>query len=207
MPVLIRGFGGVDAEVDEARNIQVFQGIPGYPAAGGWYSVSGKSGAAAIAAALATDTTLMSARFSTGSTRKAYITGGRVIMATLTPGAAGGVPSVLGLQRFSGATPTSGTPRSAHRFGPSKGSVSDMTDIRDNNAALTVTGVTFGEEASWSITPTHGTNVTAILWDILKLADAPMELSAGDGICLRTRQVGPATATWYFSYVFYWFER
>lgn len=205
MSVLIAGNAGVVLEVDEARNAQFFQTIPGYPTAGGFYSVAGKSGAAAIAAALATDVTLMSARFSAGSTRKAYLTRMRVLMHTLTVGAAGGVPSVLGLQRFSTATPTGGTPRTPDRVGPSKGSVTDMTDVRDNNAALTVTSVVFGGEIAWSLTPTAGVLNTPIEW--LMDFPAPEELSAGDGVCLRTRQVGPATATWFFTYTLYWFER
>lgn len=205
MPVIIRGNAGVDSDVDEARNLQVYQTIPGYPTAGGFYSVAGKSGAAAIAAALATDVTLMSARVSTGSIRKAYLAYGRIRMTTLTVGAAGGVPSVLGIQRFSTATPTGGTARTPSRFGPSKGSVTDVTDVRDNNAALTVTSVVFGDELSWALTPTAG--VAGITTDWYLHLNAPIEFSAGDGWCLRTRQIGPATATWYFTYAFYWFER
>jgi len=205
MSAQIAGNAGVVAEVDEARNIQIYQTIPGYPSAGGWYSVAGKSGAAAIAAALATDTTLMSARLAPISTRKAYITRIRVLMHTLTVGAAGGVPSVLGLQKFTTATPTGGTARTANRLGDTKGSASDIADIRDNNAALTVAGVVFGAEIAWSLTPTAGAVGTPIEW-IIEFP-APEELSPGDGIVLRTRQVGPATATWFFTYTMYWFER
>lgn len=201
----IAGNAGVIFEVDEARNVQIFQTIPGYPAAGGFYSVAGKSGAAAIAAALATDVSLMSARFSAGSTRKAYLTRMRVLMHTLTIGAAGGVPSVLGLQRFTTATPTGGTARTPDRVGPTKGSTTDMTDIRDNNAALTVTSVVFGTEIAWSVTPVAGVSSAPIEW--LMDFPAPVELAAGDGVVLRTRQVGPATATWFFTYTMYWFER
>ena len=205
MSVQLAGNGGVVADVDEARNIQIYQTIPGYPAAGGFYSVAGKSGAAAIAAALATDVSLMSARLATGSTRRAYITRMRVLMHTLTAGAAGGVPSVLGLQKFTSATPTGGAARTAARLGGSKGSASDITDIRDNNAALTVTSVVFTDELAWSLTPTAGVAVTPIEWIIEP--PAPIELAAGDGVVLRTRQVGPATATWFFTYSMYWFER
>ena len=199
------GLSGLDANVDEALNLQVCEVIPGYPTAGGFYTVAGKSGAAAIAAALATDTALMSMRLAAISTRRAYVHRIRVLMATLTAGAAGGVPSVLGLQRFATATPTGGTARTASRLSATKGSASDVTDIRDNNAALTVTGVVFGDEIAWSATPTNGALVSTIDW-VLE-PKAPIELSAGDGLVLRTRQVGPATATWYFTYNIYWFER
>jgi hypothetical protein len=205
MAWLLRGLAGVDADVDEANNVKIYQTIPGYPTAGGWYTVAGKSGAAAIAAALATDSTLMAARFATGSTRKLYLAKARVLMSTLTAGAAGGVPAVLGLQRFSAATPSGGTTRTPNRLGPSKGSTSDLTDVRDNNAALTVTSVVFGDEMGWSLTPTNGVLVSPIEW--IWEPPAPAEFSAGDGFCLRTRQVGPATATWFFSYTFHYFER
>lgn len=206
MSTTLIGYSGIVQEVDENRNANVnWAIIPGYPTAGGFYTVAGKSGTAAIAAALATDVSLMSMRFSTGSTRKAYITKIRVFMSTLTAGAAGGVPSVLGIQRFSAATPTGGTARTVQQLGPTKGSASDFTDIRDNNAALTVTSVVFGQEVGWYTTPTNGVQVGQIEW--IHEPVAPIELGAGDGICLRTRQAGPATATWYFTYTVHWFER
>lgn len=205
MTTVIRGAAGVDLEVDENENAQVFQTVPGYPTAGGFYTVAGKTGTAAIAAALATDVSLVSLRFSAVSSRKAYINKIRVQMNVLTAGAAGGVPSVLGIQRFTTATPSGGTTRTAHQLGPSKGSTSDMTDIRDNNAALTVTSVVFGTEVGWTATPVSGVSTAPIEWIFEPLA--PVELSAGDGIVLRTRQAGPATATWYFSYNVHWFER
>lgn len=203
---IIGGTSGLKADVDENNNIKIFQTFPGYPTAGGFYTVAGKTGTAAIAAALATDTSLVSMRMSAVSTRRAYITKLRVMMNTLTAGAAGGVPSVLGLQRFTTATPSGGTARTASRLGgTSKGTATDITDIRDNNAALTVTSVVFGEEIAWSNTPTSSTSVTPVEWIFEPVA--PVELAAGDGLVLRTRQAGPATATWYFSYTFHWFER
>lgn len=206
MSTTIIGYSGIVSEVDENRNANVnWSVIPGYPAAGGFYTVAGVSGTAAIAAALASDTTLMSMRMAPASTRKAYITKVRIQMATLTAGAAGGVPSVLGIQRFATATPTGGTARTVQLLGPTKGSASDITDVRDNNAALTVTSVVFGQEAGWSITPTNGVGVSLLEWIFEPVA--PLELGAGDGICLRTRRVGPATATWNFSYTVHWFER
>ena len=49
MSVQVVGNGGVILDVDEARNLQVFESIPGYPAAGGFYTVTGHT-AAVIAA-------------------------------------------------------------------------------------------------------------------------------------------------------------
>lgn len=209
MPALLRGFlSGLDADVDEARNLLVNanQSVPGYPAAGGFYTVAGKSGTVAIAAALAIDTSLMSWRVAVGSARRAYLAKFRLSMSTITVGAAGGVPSVIGLQRISNATPTGGTARTSSRLGGTvKGTATDVTDIRDNNAALTVAGVTFGEELGLVQTPTNGALASIIEWIYEPVA--PAEFGAGDGFVLRTRQAGPATATWYFTYTAHWFER
>lgn len=199
---------GLLANVDEANNLLVNanQSVPGYPAAGGFYTVAGKSGTVAIAAALATDVSLMSMRMAVGSARRAYVQKVRVSMSTVTAGAAGGVPSVLGIQRFTTATPTGGTARTASRLGgTAKGTATDVTDIRDNNAALTVTSVVFGEEVAWHQTPTNGAGVSILEW--VHEPIAPIELGAGDGLVLRTRQAGPATATWYFTYTVHWWER
>jgi hypothetical protein len=204
MPAVITGNSGVNAEVDEARNIQVYQTIPGYPTAGGFYRVVGWT-PAVVAAALAANTSLMTARLAVASTRKAYITKLRIFLAVPTPGAAGGIASMLAVQRFTTATPTGGTARTVARIGPTKGSATDMTDVRDSNAALTVTSVVFGDIIGGTLTPVSGVSTTPM--EYIFEPNAPIELAAGDGICLRTQTAGPATATWVFSYVMEWFER
>lgn len=209
MSVLIAGNSGVIADVDEARNILAYQGIPGYPTAGGYYSATGFT-SAAVAAALAANTALMSARMSASSARRAYITKLRVCFTVITPGANGGVPGVLGFQRFTAATPTGGTARTVDRSGIGKGSATDITDIRDNNAALTVTSVTFGNLICASLIPTFpeltsGAVNGAFEW--IAEFPHPIELAQGDGVCLRTQVACPATTTWGYSYNMYWFER
>lgn len=205
MSVQVIGQGGVVAEVDEARNLYVTDiVVPGYPAAGGFYAVTGGA-AAVVAAALAANTNLATARLAAGSTRKAYIEKVRVAMGIATPGAAGGIATILGLRRFTAATPTGGTARTAARLGPTKGSATDMTDIRDSNAALTVTGVTFGDWLGTTHVPNGATNVAPFEW-VYEPA-APVELGAGDGIALQTFNAGPATATWVYTYNLHWFER
>lgn len=204
MSVAIVGNGGTVADVDEARNVQIYQTIPGYPSAGGWYSVTGRT-EAVVAASLAANTTLMSARFSNSSTRKAYIVRMRVLFTVATAGAAGGIGQTVGLQRFTTATPTAGTARTPDRLGPTKGSATDMTDVRDSNAALTVTSVVFGNVTASSLVASSSTNVAPLDWVIE--FPAPLELSAGDGVCLRTQNAGPGTATWLYTYNMYWFER
>ena len=205
MAVQFQGNAGVTAEVDEARNLNINDiVIPGYPSAGGFYSVTGFT-TAVVAASLASTTTLAAARFATGSTRKAYVVRLRVMMNLATAGAAGGIPTVLGLQRFTTATPTGGSARTPDRMGPAKGSATDMTDVRDSNAALTVGSVVFGNVIASTLVPNGSTNVAPIEWMID--FPAPPELTAGDGVCLRTQNAGPATATWNFQYNLYWFER
>lgn len=206
MAIQIQGNGGTIVEVDENRALYINEdgAILGYPAAGGFYSVTGFT-TAVVAASLATTTTLMSFRLSTGSTRKAYITRMRVMMSVSTAGAAGGIPTVFGLQRFTAATPTGGNARTPDRMGPAKGTATDVTDVRDSNSALTVTSVTFGNVIASTLVPNGSTNVNPLEWVI----DFPAEpeLAAGDGVCLRTQNAGPATATWNFQYNLYWFER
>lgn len=207
MAVQVIGNAGVVADVDEGRGLQVLPagvGIPGYPAAGGYYVAAGGV-TAIVAAALAANTMLMSARHAAASARKAYIVKMRVLLATATPGAAGGVPSILGLQRFTAQTPTGGTPRTAARLSGTKGTASDLTDIRDSNAALTGTAPTFGDVVGHTLTPTNGVMVAQSEW-VYEPA-APLELAAGDGIALRTQSAGPAAATWVFTWNMHWFER
>ena len=219
MSAAIIGNGGVVADVDEARNLQTFQGIAGYPAAGGFYVVTGQAATTgtpatplAVAAALAADTMLMSARFAVGSTRKAYITRLRLLLVPITGAAAAVVPGSIGIQRFTAQTPTGGNARTPARFGEAKGSATDMTDIRDSNAALTGTAPTFGTVLGSCLIPVvigavaaGYTEQAGIEWIYEPIT--PVELAPGDGIALRTKTTCPATATWTYSYNLHWFER
>jgi hypothetical protein len=220
MSASIIGNAGVIADVDEARNIQVFQGIPGYPAAGGFYSVTGQSATTgtpatplSVAAALAADTMLMSMRLSAVSTRKAYIYRVRVNLQPVIANAAAVIPGSLALRRFTTQTPTGGNARTATRFGPTKGSATDVTDIRDSNAALTGTAPTWpadGIIASTQVPVLEGAlaaGMTQLGFEWIIEVPAPIELSAGDGLALRTVTTMPATCTWSYSYNIYWWER
>jgi hypothetical protein len=219
MSVAIIGNGGVVADVDEARNVQMFQGIAGYPAAGGFFSVTGQAATTgtpatplAVAAALAANTMLMSARLSPASVRKAYVTKFRVVIIPITGAAAAVVPGSLAIQRFIAQTPTGGNARTAARLGETKGSITDITDIRDSNAALTGTAPTFGTVLGSFLIPVvigavaAGYTQQAGIEYIYEPA-TPVELAAGDGLALRTQTTCPATATWTYSYTLHWFER
>lgn len=220
MSTQIIGNSGVIADIDEARNMQVFQGIPGYPSAGGYYSVTGQAATTgtpatplAVAAALAADTMLMSARLAAVSIRKAYITRLRVALMPITANAAAVVPGTLGFRRFTAQTPTGGNARTATRFGPAKGSATDITDIRDSNAALTGTAPTWPADGilASTLVPVIGGAIAAGTyqsgWEWIVEFPAPVELAAGDGVALRTLTTMPATCTWTYSYNMYWFER
>lgn len=204
MSVLVVGNGGVVLDVDEARNAQIFQAIAGYPTAGGFFSVTGMC-TSVVAASLAADTSLATARFAAASTRKAYLTRAKFNAILATAGAAGGIATIMGLQRFTTATPTGGTARTPHRYSAAKGSTTDMTDVRDSNAALTVTSVVFGDVVDSFLLPNGSTNVAPALH--IFEPKTPVELAAGDGLAFRTRNAGPGTATWVFQYTLEWFER
>jgi hypothetical protein len=203
MAIQVIGNGGTILEVDANRNMPTIEGERGYTA-GGEYIVTGGGGT--VAAALAASTMLMSMRMSTGSTRKAYITRARIVMSTITAGAAAGVPSVIGLQRFTAQTPTGGTARTVDKKTASHPSNSDMTDVRDSNAALTGTAPTFGNVIAQNFTPTNGTAVYQFEW-VFEPDAEPVVLAAGDGLAIRTQTVGPATATWSYLYTFHWYEK
>jgi hypothetical protein len=209
--VPIIGNAGVVADVDENRNLQTFESIPGYPAAGGFYSVAGHT-TAAVAAALAADVMLMSARMVVGSARKAYITKFRLHMWAILLNAAGVDQGILGLRRFTAQTPTGGNARTANRYAESKGTATDITDIRDSNAALTGTAPTWGNIVCQAPVPVIQGAIAAGMANAATLEyvfdfPAPIELAAGDGIALRTIKACPATCTWGYSYTMHWFER
>lgn len=196
------------AEVDLNRNLIVSQGEKGY-AVGGEYVVTGWT-AAAVAAALAASTPLVTLRL-VSSSRKAYLTRLRLTVTVITPGANGGIPGVLAWQKFTTATPTGGTARTAVKKNASHPSASDITDIRDNNAALTVTSVVFTDIYGAIVMPTFpeltsGAVNGAFEW-VFEPSSEPIVLASGDGIALRTQVVMPATTTWGFSYGIHWYEK
>jgi len=196
------------AEVNNRDALVVTRGTPAWPpsggTSGGYYSVTG-SASAVVAASLASGTTLMSARLSTGSSRKAYVNKFRVNIGIATVGTSALVPGTLGLQRFTTATPTGGTARTVNRMSEISGNTSDMTDVRDSNAALTVTSVVFGSIVGSTIVPlVIVSGITAIDW-VFEPA-VPLVLNPGDGLALRTQIAMPATQTWVYSYSMYWSE-
>lgn len=204
MAVQFQGNGGVVADVDANRNLQVTEGLPSVPSPGGFYTVAGQT-SAVIAAALAANTPLMSMRFATGSTRKAYLTRMRCMIAVATVGASAGVPGTLGLQRFTAATPTGGTARTPNEQNTTS-TATDMTDVRDSNAALTVTSVVFGDIVSVTLVPLFITS-GAMWMEWIYEPTYPTVMVAGDGLCLRNPVAMAATQTWLYSYTMHWYEK
>lgn len=208
MAIQLIGNGGVILDVDSNRNLSVIEGEKGY-SVGGEYTVTGWT-TAAVAATLAASTPLVSLRL-VSSSRKAYLTKLRLTVTVITPGANGGVPGVLSWQKFTTATPTGGTARTAVKKNAVHPSNSDITDIRDSNAALTVTSVVFTDIYSSIVMPTFPQLTSGVVngafeW-VVEPDQEPFVLASGDGLALRTQVVMPGTTTWGFSYGIHWYEK
>jgi len=200
---------GQYAEVDAKNNLFVRAGgVRDFAAVGGGFSVAG-SVSAVIAAALAANTMLASLRFNPASSRAAYITRIRVLIAPATFGAAGGVAGTLGWQLFTAQTPTGGTARTPTRKNSTTGSGTDMFDVRDSNAALTGTAPTFGTIVAVSLVPVSVASASPIEWivDMDDFNGEPLRLGPGDGLALRTQVAMAATQTWLYSYTAHYFEK
>jgi hypothetical protein len=86
------------------------------------------------------------------------------------------------------------------------GTTTDMTDIRDNNAALTVTNVVFGTVFSSCLVPVFISNGNCF-WEWVVEPPSPLILNAGEGLALRTLVAMAATQTWMYSYTVHWYEK
>jgi hypothetical protein len=193
------------AWIDTKHQQLVVPGSPAIGAAGGHYTVAGQT-SAVVAAALAANTSLMAMRFNPASSRKAYVDRLRVIIGVATVGASAAVAGTLGLQRFTTALPTGGTARTANRLQESTGTATDMYDIRDSNAALTVTGVVFGNVVGVTLVPLFIT--TGAMWmEWIFEPPRPIVLNPGDGLALRTQVAMAASQTWMYAYNFHWEEK
>lgn len=193
--------------IDTNGCIATAEGVGSYPGAGGFYTVAGQT-SAVVAAALAANTNLVSLRFSTGSARKAYVTKMRLMIGVATLGASTGVAGTVAWQRYRDQTPTGGTARTVNRHGdPSLGSASDMTDVRDSNAALTGTAPTWGNVIACSLVPLFITSGYGWYEWIYECPNVPDILLPGDGIGLRTQVAMAATQTWMYSYTVHWYEK
>jgi hypothetical protein len=204
MSAIIRGgTSGTDADVDANKGLLTVANLPAHPAAGGFYTACGGP-AGIVAAGLATDTCLMAMRFSASSTRRAFLSKFRFLMSPATLGAAGGVAGSIGLQRFTTATPSGGTTRTANELSEPLATATDMTSIQDLASALTVTSVVFGAEVARTRVPLFVSSAGWFEW-IFEPA-YPVVLVPGDGLVLRTRVALAATQTWVFDWTAHWSE-
>lgn len=204
MSIQIAGNAGTIAEVDASRNMYTRRFPANYGSTGGAYVVTGGP-SSVVAAALAANTPLMTLRHGTSATTNVYITRLRFSINPATVGASGGVPGQIAWQRFTSATPTGGTARTPARKDASTGSGTQVLDVRDSNAALTVTSVSFTDVLVINPLPnytTGGSNEYVTDLD----EDEFIRLTAGDGIALRTQVAAPATQTWTFTYAIHWIE-
>jgi hypothetical protein len=145
-------------------------------------------------------------RFAQNSVKKAYVTKLRMVIGSITTGASSTVPGSIGLQRFNNATPSGGTARQVNRLSEWMGGGSYMTDVRDNNAALTVTNVAFGGLVASSIVPVFFTG-GSMWYEWIVEPPIPIVLTPGDGLALRTQVAMPALQTWTYAYTFHWYEK
>lgn len=204
MSAVVRGgTSGLDADVDANKGLMIVQNLPAHPAAGGWYTVCGGP-AGIVAAGLASDTSLVAMRFSASSTRKAFLHKFRFVMSPATLGAAAGVAGSIGLQRFTTATPSGGTARTANEQNEPLAAATDMTSIQDLASALTMTSVVFGAEIARFRVPLFVANAGG--FEIVFEPVYPVVLVPGDGIVLRTRVALAATQTWVFDWTAHWYE-
>src|SRR6185437_13187154 len=142
MGIQLIGNGGTIADVDPGRNQFIRRHPANYGSTGGAFVVTGGP-SAVVAAALAANTTLASMRHGTGATTNIWISRLRISINAATVGASAGVPGQIAWQRFTTATPTGGTARTPARKDASTGAATQVADVRDSNAALTVTSVNF----------------------------------------------------------------
>ncbi len=205
MPIQIVGNSGVIADTDNNRNLLIRRSPAHYGTTGGAFVVTGGP-SAVCAAALAANTPLATLRLAAAAPTNIYITRMRISINSATVGASGGVPGQIAWQRFTTATPTGGTARTPARKDASTGSGTQVTDVRDSNAALTVTSVVFGDILVINPIPNFTTGTTVeYITDLDE--DEFIRLTAGDGIALRTSVAGPATMTWTYTYTIHYLEK
>jgi hypothetical protein len=205
MPIQIIGNGGVVAETDSNRNLYHRRGNAHYGSAGGAFVVTGGA-SAVVAAALAANTPLMTMRHGAAATSNVFITRLRFTINPATVGASAGVPGQIAWQKFTTATPSGGTARTPARKDNVTGGATQVADVRDSNAALTVTSVVFSDVYVIHPIPnytTGGSNEYVIDLD----EDEWIRLAAGEGIALRTQVAGPATMTWTYTYSVHYLEK
>lgn len=205
MAIQQAGNSGVVFDCDGNRNQWARRGVPHHGSAGGGFVVTGGP-SAVVAAALAASTMLASLRHGPSATTVVWLTRLRVSINVATVGASGGVPGQLAWQRFTAQTPTGGSARTPARKDVSTGGGTQVTDVRDSNAALTGTAPTFGDVLVINPIPnfTTGSSVEYVT-DLDE--DEWIRLGAGDGIALRTQVAAPATMTWTYTYAIHYLER
>jgi len=211
MAIQIQGLNSTNnyiADVDPFNSMYVIDGLPAWPpsggTSGGYYTVAGQTNVV-TAASLPANTTLMAMRFSTGSSRRAYVTKMRMMISVSTVGTSALVPGTIALQRFSGGTPSAGWSRTPCRLSEISGNTSDMTSIQDSASALNTTSTSGTSIIASTLVPIFiAGGLMAYEWIVEP--PQPIVLTAGDGLWLRTQVVMPATQTWVYSYTFHWKE-
>jgi hypothetical protein len=206
VPIQLQGAAsGVGVDSDSNRNLLHRRGNAHYGATGGAFAVAGGP-TAIVAAALAANTPLMALRHGAAATSNLFITRLKFSINPATVGASAGVPGQIAWQKFTTATPSGGTARTPGRKDNVTGSATQVADVRDSNAALTVTSVVFTDIFVIHPIPnytTGGSNEYVTDLD----EDEWIRLAAGEGIALRTQVAAPATMTWTYTYGIHYLEK
>lgn len=203
------GLSNTDVDTDANRNLKVTFGQLAILAAnGGYYSVTGTSGAVAVSLAANTFLASMYVAQPSAVGKRVYVTRVRTVMYETTAAANTSlVPGALGIQKYvSPVAPTGGTARTINKFDEVLFPTSVVTDVRDSNAALTGTAPTFGNVPDMFLVPTFIT-VGAMWYENIYEPEYPLVLVPGEGLALRTQVVMPALQQWLYSYSFRWFEK
>ena len=205
---IIGGDNAYSASVNTNKSLKVETSPLAIGKVGGYYTVAGQT-SSACAASLSAGSTLMAMRMSPASSRKAYIERIRVLISGITVGTSALVPGTLNFSRFNVNTPTGGTARGVNRMNEFRGTPTDMFDIRDSNAALTISttpAVLFGGIVASSTLPLF-IGVGPMWYEWIVEPPAPIQLSAGDGLAMRVGVAMPGTQTWGYSYTVHWYEK
>ncbi len=200
MAVLVVGNTNSSIDIDPARNLYVRRGTANFFTGSANFVSGGPSGV--VSASIASGTTLLALRHGTTASNDLYITHVTLTVNVSNTGSSGAVSGQLVWERFTSATPTGGTKRTAARADASE-AVSQVMDIRDHSGSLTMTGVVKGERLLTFPIPFM---LRSQVFDIVLNEDEIIKLQPGNGIAMSTLVTGPGAVTWTYTYTLRWFE-
>lgn len=194
------GFTNKGIDIDPGRNLYTRRGVSNFLTGSSNFVTGGPSNV--VAAAIASGTTLLSLRHGTTASNDLYITHLSFTFNVAATGSSGATPGQLVWERFTSATPTGGTQRTPARADASE-AVSQVMDVRDHSASLTMTGVVMG--AALLYFPIQF-SLNSQAYEIALNEDEVIKLQPGNGIAMSVSSAGPAALTWTYTYTIRWSE-